>query len=108
MTTEKLSLANICEGMLEKQFQAAYPQILRGLKIGKGKSVITMKVELNRPAGTSAMTQVKATFDVKMPPNDPRVEAYSFNANDFKIVAEVQPAPEGEQNVLQFPSAVNK
>lgn len=72
MSVEKLSLANICEGTLEKQFQVAYPQILQGLKVSKGKSVITIKVELNRPAGTSAMTQVKTTFDVKMPPNDPR------------------------------------
>lgn len=106
MAKENLSLVNVCGGTLEEQFQAVYPQILQSLKVGKGKATVSMKIEFKRPEGTSAMAQARATFDVKMPPAEPRVEAYPFNADSFTIQAEVQSALEGEQNVLPF-RAVN-
>lgn len=107
MAKENLSLVNVCGGTLEKKFQAVYPQILQALEVGGGKAIVTMKVEFKRPEGTAITAQARASLDVKMPPARPFIEAYSFNADDFSIQAEVQSAPEGEQNVLPFRAANN-
>lgn len=107
MPMEKLSLLNVCEGSLEQQFQAAYPQILQSLKTGGKKATIKITLEFRRPEGSTTLAQVKSSFDAKLPPNDPYAETYSFNADDFSIKADVVPAPQGEQNVLPF-AASNK
>lgn len=104
MELEKLSLANVGEGSLELQFQAAYPQIIQALKDGGKKAVIDIKIEFTRPASTSTIAGIKTAFNVKMPPEEPRLSMYTFNGNDFKIEAEpAKPLGEaGIQNVLPF------
>lgn len=108
MSMEKLSLVNVCEGSLEQQFQAAYPQIIQALKTGGKKATVTMKLEFKRPDSSSTLASIKASFDAKLPPADPRAEVYSFNADNFRIEAEALPETQGEQNVLPFTAAVNK
>jgi hypothetical protein len=106
---ENLSLSNIAEGSLEQQFQAAYPQILQALKEGGKKATITMKIEFARPGGTTTLAGIKASFDVKMPPNDPRLKTYTFNGSDFRIQSEpVKPLGNVDENVLPFTAGARK
>ena len=106
---ENLSLVNVADGALEQQFQAAYPQILQSLKEGGKKATITIKIEFARPGGTTTLAGIKATFDVKMPPNDPRLKTYTFNGSDFRIQSDpVKPLGVVDENVLPFVAGSKK
>lgn len=105
---EKLTLENIAEGSLEQQFQATYPQILQALKDGGKKATISMKIEFARPAGTTTLAGIKTSFDVKMPPNDPRLKTYTFNGSDFRIQAEPVKPLGSDENVLPFAAGSKK
>lgn len=97
-----LSLSNVCEGKLDRQFKAKYPEILGDLKPGQ-KATYTITVTIERPEGSSVMANVTAKTAVKMPPAGAVASLYSFDG-DFVIKTE-EPV---KQSVIPFPNAANK
>ncbi len=103
MKKEKLSLSNICEGSVEGQFQAVYPEILKTLKEGQ-KAKIKIELEFVRPKGSSMMASISSKFSKTMPPMDAKIGLYPFKS-DFGIDTEV---PEEVNGVIQFPNALGQ
>lgn len=106
--TEGLSLSNVCEGKLEREFMTTYPKILKQLKDGQ-KATITIDIVVERPKDSSMLACVKANFKTKMPPSDARISLYPFNA-EFGIKTEKleTTSEDNEQGVIQFPNALGQ
>lgn len=99
---QPLTLANVCEGKLDRQFKAKYPEIISNLREGQ-KAEITLKLTIERPAGSSMMTSITGKLSTKMPPAAAVAGLYAFD-NDYVIKTE-EPVSQG---VIQFPTAANK
>ncbi|WP_312337182.1 hypothetical protein [Anaerospora hongkongensis] len=97
-----LTLSNVCDGKLDRQFKAKYPEIIGNLREGQ-KAVITVQLTIERPAGSTMMTSITGKMSTKMPPAAAVAGLYAFN-NDYEIKTE-EPA---QQGVIQFPNAVSK
>lgn len=59
----ELSLATVCGGMLEEEFQALYPLLLASLREDKDKASINITIEMQRVPETSTM--VKLAYRIK-------------------------------------------
>lgn len=108
METEALSLSNVCEGKLEREFKIAYPKILKQLKDGQ-KATITIDIVIERPKDSSMLACIKANFKSKMPPSDARISLYPFNS-EFGIETEKlkNSTDDGDQGVIPFPNALGQ
>lgn len=101
MEQVKLSLTNVCDGLLEQKFQEEYPKILHDLKQGK-KATITMKIDVQRMDDSETLLTMASSFDVKMPASPKKQKIYSLNANDFTVQTEKPKDPDELQTVLKF------
>lgn len=102
-----LNLSNVCEGKLDRQFKAKYPEILAELKEGQ-KATMTISLTFERPAGSTIMTSVTSRMTTKMPPSAAVAGLYSFD-DDYQIKTETMSQEEtGKQGVIQFPNMANK
>lgn len=97
---QPLTLSNVCEGKLDRQFRATYPGVLSDLKPGQ-KATVTFTVTIERPEGSSVMANITSKMAVKMPPSAAVAGLYSFD-NDFVIKTE-EPTKQG---VIPFPAPV--
>jgi hypothetical protein len=66
MSKELLSLANICEGKLESEFQEAYTAIMSRLRPGK-TGTVNISVKLKRMDNTATMTEIGYSLNAKLP-----------------------------------------
>lgn len=99
-----LNLSNVCEGKLDRQFKAKYPEIIANLKEGQ-KATVTIALTFERPSGSTIMTSVTGKMTTKMPPSAAVAGLYSFD-NDYQIKTEnLQAEESGKQGVIQFPSS---
>ncbi|CQR73337.1 hypothetical protein SOV_51200 [Sporomusa ovata DSM 2662] len=96
-----LNLSNVCEGKLDRQFKAKYPEIISNLREGQ-KATITVSLTIERPAGSTMMTSITGKVTTKMPPGAAVAGLYAFN-NDYQIKTE-EPV---QQGVIQFPASGN-
>ena len=103
---EKLTLSNVCDGKLDKQFQRKYPEVLANLKDGQ-KATVTISIAIARPEGSATMVGITGKMTTKMPPSDAMVSLYSFDEG-FNVKTEKIPEPNGEQGVIQFPNALSQ
>ncbi len=106
MSEEKLSLATICEGKLNRQFQRQYPEILSDIKPGQ-KATVTMTLVIARPEGSTMMASIAGKMAVKMPAAASVAGLYAFD-DKFEITADMPEQEEAKQGVIQFPTASNK
>ncbi len=96
-----LSLANVCEGKLDRQFKAKYPELVANLREGQ-KATITVQLTFERPAGSTVMASITGKMTTKMPPSASVASLYAFN-NDYEIKTEVSFTEPAKQGVIPFP-----
>jgi len=102
MSEEKLSLANICEGKLNGQFQRQYPEVFSDLKAGQ-KASVTISLTLSRPEGSTMMASISGKIAVKMPAAASVTGLYAFN-DKYEIKADMPQEEPAKQGVIPFPN----
>jgi hypothetical protein len=63
---DKITLANVCGGGLEEDFQQKYKEVVNSILPGQ-KGTISMQVSIQRIAETSTMTKVEYSINSKRP-----------------------------------------
>jgi len=105
MSEERLSLANICEGKINRQFQRQYPEIFSDLKAGQ-KATVTITLSLSRPEGSTVMASIAGKMAVKMPAAASVAGLYAFD-DKFEIKADMPQEETAKQGVIPFPATSN-
>jgi hypothetical protein len=94
VSKEFLSLANICEGKLESEFQEAYTAIMGQLRSGK-TGTINISIKLKRMDNTATMTEIGYSLNAKLPPQKRACIGEIVDGGRLKV----EPVPE---NVAQL------
>lgn len=102
MSEEKLSLANICEGKINRQFQRQYPEIFSDLRPGQ-KAKVTIDLTLSRPEGSTMMASISGKMAVKMPAAASVAGLYAFD-DKYEIKADMPQEEPAKQGVIPFPN----
>lgn len=99
--SEDLSLANVCAGKLEADFQNLYPKLVATLKEGN-KASISITLEMEKVPNTDTMVN----FRYQITPKFPARKKESIVQLDDGFQLHTEKVPEKVDNLRVFPGGI--
>lgn len=79
-----LTLATVCGGALEEEFQKAYPGLVKNLKQGE-KATVTITLEIKRVPETTSMMSLSYKVAAKAPARSNATVAQIFGSDKLMV-----------------------